>query len=698
MAVHHAHIEHVPEINNVEDLKPYLIDMFIIHSLMKDVETYTEVFEQLYDVMKGCFIVKECREYPIRFKFYPEDTKVHEMQFRHFIVNLMLWYPFVTLNMIRFMDESIIMDGTKIIEDPEYDLNDFINYKIIAILRAYNVKRSIVDEMLSITQYNLRRISLDFSDIMNLNFTFFTIWDTYKNNPRVKEIMECSFEDKSDPRAIELQIDDMQRELIGIYKADRTNPIGVILRSGTGIKHKQFGETFVAQGYKPTIDGEVMTIPIETSTMIGGLNKPAYLHIDASAARKSLVMNKTVMGKAGNLGKLVLQLVRTVELSPDITDCNTKHFVKIDVKSKKHLRKLNNRFYRLNDDDEFKLLDSKRDKDLIGKKIQMRSPATCALPNCICQKCYGRNAAINYDLAQGLPAFQSEEIMKEVEQNVLSAKHLLQTKSEVIEFNETFYKYFTLHAGQVCPNIADNDNIEDPTKLAIWIDPESIDKVSDLDNDSNYNTYISTGVFWVENLVTHEREEIKLINNKEMFVSDTLIELWKNRKRKNGRYILFSELDADTSIVEMSILNDELTKPLYHMMKLLNNEKYASDNVSDSVQRLLDILVEAEIKASSVAGECIINRLVRSKENMYERPDFSQEEVEPYEMRTVAYCLKHNASPVIGLSTQYIRMQITSPEIKKRRGTSYMDPFMMIKVPNLYDIYGENGTLADFTL
>ena len=225
-----------------------------------------------------------------------------------------------------------------------------------------------------------------------------------------------------------------------------------------------------------------------------------------------------------------------------------------------------------------------------------------------------------------------------------------------------------------------------------------MDKVSDLDNDSNYNTYISTGTFWVEDMVTHEREEIKLLGEKEMFLSDALIELWKNKKRKNGRYILFSELDDDTSIVEMSIMNDELTKPLYHMMKLLNNEKYASDDVSESVQRLLDILVEAGIKASSVAGECIINRLVRSEENMYERPDFSKEIVEPYKMRTVAYCLKHSASPVIGLATQYLRMQITSPEILRRRGTSYMDAFMKIKVPNLYDIYGENGTLADFKL
>ena len=51
-----------------------------------------------------------------------------------------------------------------------------------------------------------------------------------------------------------------------------------------------------------------------------------------------------------------------------------------------------------------------------------------------------------------------------------------------IEFNDAFYKYFTLHTGQVYPNIADNDNIDDPSKLAIWINPDSVDKVSDLDN------------------------------------------------------------------------------------------------------------------------------------------------------------------------------------------------------------------------
>lgn len=687
------HVEYVPFINGPEDLPQYIEPLYVIEGIIADEETYVEMFETLYDVLKGCFHIKECREYPVVFKFYREDTDSHTVQFRHFIINLILWYPFLAINTIRFMDAEIIMDGNKIISDPEYDLTDFINYKIIQTLRSYNVKDIIVERSISTMNHNLRRISIDFSDIMNLNFSFFTIYKKYKENARVREIMESKFPDKSEPRALELAADAMQNELIDILKSDKTDPIGVILRSNTGIKTKQLAEFLIAQMYKPTIDGQVIPIPIENSTMIRGLNKPSYLYIDANAARKSLIMNKTVMGKAGNFGKLVLQLSRTLSLSKTVTDCDTKHFVPITIRSKKHLNKLNQRFYRLSPDDEFQVLDVRKDKHLIGTTVEFRSPATCALGDCVCQKCFGKNASINYELADGLPAFESEEVTKEVNQNVLSTKHLMTTKSEVITFNDAFYKYFTLYAGEVYPNVDNNDNIDDPRDYAIWIDPDSVEKVSDLDSDSSYNTYIATGVFYVENVKTHEREEIKLLHEKEMFLSDSIISLWNSKKRKDG-YIYFNELDDSDRIIEMSILNDELTKPLYNMMKLFNNEKYSPNTVGEAVQKFLDILVDSGIAASSVAGECIINRLVRSKERIYERPDFTEEDIEPYHITTVAYCLKCNASPTLGLATQYLKMQLLSPEITKRNGTSYVDPFMQIKVPNLYELYGNMKTLA----
>jgi hypothetical protein len=120
-------------------------------------------------------------------------------------------------------------------------------------------------------------------------------------------------------------------------------------------------------------------------------------------------MNKKVMGKAGYFGKITLMLARTLSMSTEISDCGTKHLVCYDVINKNVLKKLSGKYYKLDNDDvkeDLKLIDYKRDKHLIGKKVYVRSAATCALKNCVCAKCVGETAVTNADIADGLSAFE----------------------------------------------------------------------------------------------------------------------------------------------------------------------------------------------------------------------------------------------------------------------------------------------------
>ena len=85
------------------------------------------------------------------------------------------------------------------------------------------------------------------------------------------------------------------------------------------------------------------------------------------------------------------------------------------------------------------------------------------------------------DIAKGFAGFESEEITKVINQNILSAKHLLATDSEKIEFNEEFDKYFQLVVDEISPWIDDNPNIENPEDYAIYVDPASIKKADEFD-------------------------------------------------------------------------------------------------------------------------------------------------------------------------------------------------------------------------
>ena len=257
---------------------------------------------------------------------------------------------------------------------------------------------------------------------------------------------------------------------------------------------------------------------------------------------------------------------------------------------------------------------------------------------------------------------------------ILSTKHLLTTVSEKIEFNEEFYKFFTLTAGQIEP-VLNNDNIPDLDDYAIWINPNEIYKSDELDDDSSFNTYIQ-GSFYVQNLVTKEHIEIKSLNeSKQMFLTDESLTLLK----KGKGYIKFKDMEESTPLFELTILNNELTKPLYELMDLINTARKKDEpemTYSEMAQKFTDLLLEAGIAAMALSGELIINRLIRNNPDVdYSRPDFSKEEEPDYQIYTILKALENNKSLLIGISSQDIKRQLLSDDlITRKTGSSYLNP------------------------
>lgn len=657
----------VPKINSVEELKEYIRPLYIIEDFMKTPDDYEEFQIKLMNIICGCFTIQECREYEIQFKFYKSDNKVHKIQLRRFLYNVYLWFSFTEVPDIHILDESFILHENDI---PR--INDFINDKIISVLRDLNVKETTIGYNVSLTNYNLRGISLELSQIMGFHFDEKTFIEMY-NDPIIKEIMNTRLPEDAQPIEIEQIIDECEAKLISYLKTLPNNPISIILRAGTGIKIKQLIEFLVMMGQKPSLEGEIMPIAIETSSLVGGLNRPAYQYIDACGARKPLIMNYKEMGNAGYFSRKMLELARTLELSREVSNCDTKYLVKYNIRTKKHLRKLVGKYYKINADDDLKLLKI-TDTHLIGKTIRVRSAVTCACgQNHVCARCVGEIANLNWDIAEGIAGFESEEASKEVEQNILSSKHLLTTKSEKIEFSDTFYKYFTLSSGEISTVLEGLDNADD---LAIRIIPEEIDKKEEFDADSTYNTFINSGRFFIVNLVTGEEEEVRIKNDKEIYITGYASSLLKASK---DDLIRFKDLDETTPILEVIIMNNELTKPLYELMRLLDKQDRSSlldeTTINTFSQKYLDIIIEANMSASMAAGELVINRLVRLKDNIRLRPDFSSINKPEYGIYTISSVLENNDSITMGLSFEQLQRQLLNANLDERTGTSYMDQF-----------------------
>lgn len=660
----------VPVIHNREELAQWLRPLYIIDDILIDDDTYNNMRSCILNLVRGSFTIRACREYPIKFKFNKKDKEEYQLELRDFLINLILFEPFIELYGLNVLDKSYIFDCKTGIPNIE----NYINNKIILTLKDYQVKNTYLNIRISNVIYNLRMISVDFSQILGLNFNIFTFADMYSSNTEIKDIMETKFDESLQPYEIEAQLKELQNREMQIYKDLPDNELGAILRSATGVKPKQFTEFTIAGGLKPTIDGYTIPEVIQNSILIGGLDRPSYFYIDAGGANKSLIMNKRVMGSAGYFGKLVSLLTRTLSMDTEISDCGNPHLIEIELKTNTHLKRCDGKYFKVNKNDiDYSVLNYEKHKHLVGKKIYIRSAITCGLGNHVCAKCIGIQALTNADIANGVSTFYSEEVTKVVEQNILSTKHLLETFSEIIKFNDNFYKFFTLIGGEIMPVLQVEDEDKDIDDYAIYINPDDINKVDEYEDDSLFNNFLPDAKFVIRNINNPKEEDIPIeLEDKELFISkDVMKDIYKN----NG-YIYFSELNEDMKLFEINIQNKELTKPLYDLMDLINKKKDNDNETIDSMlQQFLDLMVTAKISASIVAGEVIINRLIKDVNDPYVRPDFSQEIMPKYQIKTVKNALTKNKSPLIGLSSENLKKQLLDDELYTTRyEESYVDP------------------------
>lgn len=651
----------IPIIKTVEELQKKVSPLYVIDSYCTSKEDYINFKDRLMDIVCGCMRSKELREYPIRFKFYKDDKETHELQLRRFLYNVFLWYPLCELHGIK------VADGSFIIHEEEIpDINVFFFKTVISALQEYNVEQTIINRYTADVTYDLNSISLYFSFIMGLHYSDHTFIDMY---PTYKDLMEKTFSVDQQPVEIEAELNAVEKELVRRLKEDKTNPIGVILRAKTGIKTKQLREFMIAVGLRPALTGEVIPYPLNNSILVNGLNKPSSMYIDALGARKPLLANNKEMGPVGYFCKTLNIAVRTLQTSKDVSDCGTRHYTNYEVKTPDHLKRLVGKYMYDEDLDDLRPIKS-TDKHLVGRKIKVRSITTCACgQNEMCPTCVGEAINLNWDIEDGFSTFITEEYSKNVQQNVLSTKHLLTTKSEMVEFSDTFHKWFNLHGEE----LRLLDGVKNVKDLVIYINPEEIKKVEEFDPNSTYNTYIDTGRFNVVNTKTGEMSEVSVKNGKKIYIRTETSELMS----MNDGMIPLKDIEEDCPIFEISIDNNELTKPFYDLIALIDSENRDLEEITiDSIsQKFLDIFVEAGINITISAAEIVLNRICRRPDNVRKRPNFSKKNLPPYHFYSLSKVIEDNESPTLGLIYEQIMRQITKLDLDERNGTSYMDPF-----------------------
>lgn len=461
--------------------------------------------------------------------------------------------------------------------------------------------------------------------------------------------------------------------------------------SGEGISPRQYKEFAVHIGSKPNGVGGVHPAIIDGSYLGGALNNTLYQYVDSSSSRVAQIQTKKNVGSSGNFARILgINNIDTILYPDPDYCCNTKHFVNINVKSKKVLSMLEGQWFRYNPDDIDRLITSRR-TDLIGKTICLRSPMTCASAAAghgICYKCYGQLAYINNIIKPG--KFAAEQLSSELTQRQLSAKHLLETIANKINWNNNFYRFCSMYLNGVYPN-------PDLVNVEMVINPSAI--ISDYDSemmDENDNMGYNKSITSFHIIYNGEKYLVGSMENTDMYFTisfeDFLASKMNDSEDDDGLIHVnikefcdyCSNKGREPCLFFIHIENNELSKTLKELENLINKKSTTTQfNKDGLLQRAIDLVVEGKLSIQAIHLEVLLMNQIRSSHSILKNPDWTKDDAESeYTVLTLDQALKNNPSVVISLLYQDLGYTLSYPLTFQKSSPSIMDPFFMIKPQN----------------
>lgn len=656
--------EHVlPRIKTMEEFEQKIKPLYVIEEYAGSRRQYKEFKKQLQIIAIGSFHKGAFMQHPVKFKFYKEDKDTYELEFRAFLYNVFLWYPMVELQGIHVFGENSIIRPEQL-----PNINNEITNISLKPLIDNSVRKRIIESYAADIVYDLQSIGVYFALISSLHFDLDHIFYMYDN---YGDLLHPKNRDGMQPDEISEENDKNEKLLLKRIREDGVdNPFHQIVCGGNPFKVKQLRELLMSISLRPSLDGNVVTKPINKGLIQGALHNASDKFIDALAARKPQLVNNNDMGDIGYFIKALNILTLTLEVSRRTLDCGSTHFVEYDVKSESHLKLLAGKYIDDGNGDIRMLREN--ETEYIGKKIRARSAVTCCCgENEVCATCIGDLITYNWDIAEGFATFITEEYSKDIEQNSLSQKHLINPIPEIIEFCKEFDNWFELRGTEIYLKYGVSTK-----DTAIYIEPEEIFKFEEFDPDTTYNTYIDSGRFFVENLKSGDRVEMSIKNDKKFFIRTETTSIMKNG------YVMLKDISDEIPLFEISIENNDATVPFKEIMKLLKweNKKLKDLSINGICNRMLDLFVQANLKLAIAAAEMVLNRICRMPDAVQRRPDFSRKEMPEYHFYSTSKCLEENASPTVGFIFEQLQRQMLRLNIEERNDPSFVDAFWQEKV------------------
>lgn len=627
---------------------------------------YNIHFESILNIMRDSIETDFIREHFITIYF--NDTEYIELTIIDYYFNLILWYVIIVTDN-KVTPKHIVFEE----ELPRWYLKKYIDeffieenlYKL-DILDLNNIIDDCYYMFTTIDEFSFYLANTinneDFIDLMNENYEFY-------------QLMHCNLNDVPLDLVNKTGMDYMKRGVEIMKNSDHC--FKDFFRASEGINKKQLKEFAFNLGVKPDGRGGVYPIVLNKNFMNGGVNDIVSFVIESSIGRIAQIMVNNNVGKSGYLArKLGLNNTDTYLHHDSEYICDSKNFQTININSKDILMRLIGRYYRFTENGmEYKI--TRKDTNLIGKTVLLRSPMTCASNSRgegICHRCYGELTRINKDINIGKIA--AELLSAALTQMMLSAKHLLEASVQKLNWKKEFDMYFEIEYNMI--KVKSDINVD---SYKILIDPEKIELENEDDDavDVDYNEYI-TEFSIIDN--KGNISEIYTTEGDHMYITIDLNDIIrKHSKKYNGCIMIdLKELqNEDISLFTMRILNNDLSKLLNTVKNLIDTNKAVSSHNKDSLlQVILERLIEGGMKLSSVHLEVILSNQLRSVTDILQKPEWEYPN-EPYNLLSLTQSLNNHPSVTISMSYENIDRVLYNPLTFRKNAPSFMDLFFMKK-------------------
>jgi transcriptional regulator CtsR len=170
-------------------------------------------------------------------------------------------------------------------------------------------------------------------------------------------------------------------EIIEYFKEQDLGILDVI-ESGTKGGFQDWQALLVSRGLVIDVNENISRI-VEGNN--DGYSVDSYYKA-AGQARRNYHVKSTLTAQPGYLARKITTANANIKISK-VEDCKTKKYLEVLI-DKDNVENYYDRYY-LNDKQELTLITHDEEKNILGKKIKVRSPIYCKSKDGICQTCYG---------------------------------------------------------------------------------------------------------------------------------------------------------------------------------------------------------------------------------------------------------------------------------------------------------------------